>query len=59
VAVPVLAPSGGIVAALGMVVPGLGRDRPRLVSALQVAARGIARSVAAADFRWAEGEDGA
>src|SRR4051794_7833130 len=59
VAVPVLTPSGGVVAALGLVVPGLGRDRGRLVSALQVAARGIGRSVAAADFRWAEGEGGA
>jgi DNA-binding IclR family transcriptional regulator len=35
-----------VVAALGVVVPTLKRDRPRLVSALQVAAQGIARSLA-------------
>jgi DNA-binding IclR family transcriptional regulator len=57
VAVPVLTPSG-VVAALGIVVPSLGRNRPRLVSALQVAARGIARSVDGTDFRWMEGESG-
>ncbi len=45
VAVPVRTPSGEVVAALGIVVPGLGRDRPRLVAALQVAAAGIARSL--------------
>jgi DNA-binding IclR family transcriptional regulator len=50
VAVPVVTPAG-VVAALGIVVPSLGRNRPRLVSALQVAARGIARSVSDADFR--------
>ena len=32
-----------VVAALGIVVPTLGKDRPRLVAALQVAARGIGR----------------
>jgi DNA-binding IclR family transcriptional regulator len=53
-AVPVLVPGDHAVAALGIVVPTLGRGRPRLVSALQVAALGIARSVTAADFRWAE-----
>ncbi|MFF9205376.1 IclR family transcriptional regulator [Streptomyces sp. NPDC014986] len=36
---------GDVVAALGVVVPNLKRDRARLVSALQVAARGIGRSV--------------
>jgi DNA-binding IclR family transcriptional regulator len=45
VAVPVRTPAGDVVAALGIVVPRLGRDRPRLVSALQVAAAGIARSL--------------
>lgn len=45
VAVPIRA-SGQVVAALGVVVPGLDRgNRPRLVSALQVAARGIGRSI--------------
>lgn len=38
-----------VVAALGMVVPSLRKDRPRLVAALQVAARGIGRRLAAAD----------
>lgn len=45
VAVPIRAPGDAVVAALGMVVPSLGRDRPRLVAALQVAARGIGRSL--------------
>jgi DNA-binding IclR family transcriptional regulator len=45
VAVPVRTREGEVVAALGIVVPRLGRDRPRLVSALQVAAAGIARSL--------------
>lgn len=46
VAVPIRAGAGGdVVAALGVVVPSLKRDRPRLVSALQVAARGIGRSL--------------
>jgi DNA-binding IclR family transcriptional regulator len=46
VAVPVIAPHGAVVAALGLVVPDLKRDRPRLVAGLQVAARGIGRSLA-------------
>ncbi|HVN11623.1 MAG TPA: IclR family transcriptional regulator [Kineosporiaceae bacterium] len=45
VAVPVSTVAGRVVAALGIVVPRIGRDRLRLVSALQVAARGIGRSV--------------
>ncbi|PKV76920.1 IclR family transcriptional regulator [Nocardia fluminea] len=44
VAVPIRA-GGEVVAALGVVVPSLDRDQARLVSALQVAARGIGRSV--------------
>jgi hypothetical protein len=40
-----------VVAALGIVVPDLRRERPRLVSALQVAARGISRTLATGDFR--------
>lgn len=38
-----------VVASLGMVLPSLGRDRPRLVGGLQVAARGIGRALAAGD----------
>jgi hypothetical protein len=34
-----------VVAALGIVVPSLERDRARLVAALQVAAHGIGRSL--------------
>jgi hypothetical protein len=34
-----------VVAALGIVVPGLRRDKARLVSALTVAAHGIGRSL--------------
>jgi DNA-binding IclR family transcriptional regulator len=34
-----------VVAALGIVVPGLKKDRPRLVAALQVAARGVGRLI--------------
>jgi hypothetical protein len=34
-----------VLASLGVVVPDLKRDRPRLVAALQVAAQGIGRSV--------------
>ncbi len=34
-----------VVAALGIVVPGLKKDRPRLVAALQVAAQGVGRSL--------------
>ncbi|MFE7718547.1 IclR family transcriptional regulator [Nocardia rhizosphaerihabitans] len=44
VAVPIRA-GGQVVAALGVVVPSLDRDQARLVSALQVAARGIGRSI--------------
>ncbi|MEV6140647.1 IclR family transcriptional regulator [Nocardia sp. NPDC051990] len=44
VAVPIRA-HGDVVAALGVVVPSLDRDQARLVSALQVAARGIGRSI--------------
>lgn len=47
VAVPVRAgaPAGEVVAAVAIVVPNLKRDRPRLLSALQVAAQGIGRSL--------------
>jgi DNA-binding IclR family transcriptional regulator len=45
VAVPV-SDGGRVLAALGIVVPSLRRDRPRLVAALQVAAQGIGRSLA-------------
>jgi DNA-binding IclR family transcriptional regulator len=45
-AVPVFR-GGDVVASLGIVVPSLKRDTPRLVSALTVAARGIGRSLAA------------
>lgn len=37
--------SSGVVAALGIVVPSLERERTRLLTALQVAARGIGRSL--------------
>jgi DNA-binding IclR family transcriptional regulator len=47
VAVPVRR-GGEVVAALGLVVPSLKRDRPRLVAALQVAARGVGRALDAA-----------
>jgi DNA-binding IclR family transcriptional regulator len=43
-----------VVAALGLVVPSLKRDRPRLVTALTVAARGIGRAL---EFRPAEAPD--
>jgi DNA-binding IclR family transcriptional regulator len=46
VAVPVLGPAGDVAAALGIVVPDLRRERARLVAALQVAARGIGRTLA-------------
>ena len=46
VAVPVRRGDGPVVAALGIVVPSLKRDRPRLVTALSVAAQGIGRSLA-------------
>ncbi|HVL82739.1 MAG TPA: IclR family transcriptional regulator [Pseudonocardia sp.] len=45
VAVPVHGPDDDVVAALGIVVPDLRRDRGRLVAALDVAARGISRSL--------------
>jgi DNA-binding IclR family transcriptional regulator len=45
VAVPIRTPDGLVIAALGIVVPSLKRDRPRLVGALRVAAQGIGRSV--------------
>jgi DNA-binding IclR family transcriptional regulator len=45
VAVPIRVDDGRVVAALGIVVPSLKRDRPRLVTALQVAAQGIGRSL--------------
>jgi DNA-binding IclR family transcriptional regulator len=45
VAVPVRGAGGEVVAALGIVVPELRRDKPRLVSALQVAAQGITRTL--------------
>jgi DNA-binding IclR family transcriptional regulator len=51
VAVPVRGSAEKVVAALGIVVPDLRRERPRLVSALQVAARGISRTLATGDFR--------
>lgn len=47
VAVPVRR-GGEVVAALGLVVPSLKGDRPRLVAALQVAARGAGRALDAA-----------
>ncbi len=48
VAVPIRAPDETVVAALGIVVPHLKRDRSRLVAALQVAAHGIGRSIPSA-----------
>ena len=45
VAVPIRTPDGLVVAALGIVVPSLKGDRPRLVAALAVAAQGIGRSL--------------
>ncbi|MGH3370417.1 MAG: IclR family transcriptional regulator [Nocardioidaceae bacterium] len=45
VAVPVRGQSDQVVAALGIVVPSLKRDRARLVAALQVAAQGIHRTL--------------
>ncbi|GLY31800.1 IclR family transcriptional regulator [Kineosporia sp. NBRC 101731] len=45
VAVPVRGARDEVVAALGIVVPSLKRDRPRLVAALRVAAEGISRSL--------------
>ena len=51
VAVPVRGGRDEVVAALGIVVAQLGRDRPRLVTALQVAAQGIHRSLVDAAAR--------
>jgi DNA-binding IclR family transcriptional regulator len=65
VAVPIRGPSasgasgssspsdGGdeVVAALGIVVPDLRREKPRLISALQVAARGISRTLASGEWK--------
>jgi DNA-binding IclR family transcriptional regulator len=45
VAVPIRVPNGQVVAALGIVVPSIKRDRARLVAALQVAAQGVGRSL--------------
>jgi DNA-binding IclR family transcriptional regulator len=45
VAVPIRDRSGTVLAALGIVVADLRRDRPRLVTALQVTAQGIGRSL--------------
>ncbi len=45
VAVPVRRGDGDVVAAIGIVVPSLKRDRAKLVAAMQVAARGIGRSI--------------
>ncbi len=45
VAVPIRVSTGQVVAALGIVVPSLKRDRARLVTALQVAAQGVGRSL--------------
>ncbi|KAA2262638.1 IclR family transcriptional regulator [Solihabitans fulvus] len=46
VAVPIHDPSNQVVAALGIVVASLKRDRARLVAALEVAAQGIRRTLA-------------
>ena len=45
VAVPVRGAEGDVVAALGIVVPSLRRDRERLVAALSVAAAGVTRQL--------------
>jgi DNA-binding IclR family transcriptional regulator len=45
VAVPIRVADGNVVAALGIVVPSLKRDRAKLIAALQVAAHGIGRSL--------------
>jgi DNA-binding IclR family transcriptional regulator len=45
IAVPIHRPDAEVVAAVGIVVPSLRRDRSRLLAALQVAARGISRSL--------------
>ncbi len=46
IAVPVPGPDGSVVAAVGVVVPALKRDKARLLAALQVAALGVGRSLA-------------
>jgi DNA-binding IclR family transcriptional regulator len=46
VGVPIRAGNDDVVAALGIVVPSLKKDRARLVSAMQVAARSIGRALA-------------
>ncbi|MET0426458.1 MAG: IclR family transcriptional regulator [Actinoplanes sp.] len=51
VAVPVRVSPDDVVAALGIVLPDLRRERARLVSALQVAASGIGRTLAASTER--------
>jgi DNA-binding IclR family transcriptional regulator len=51
VAVPVRGGADQVVAALGIVVPDLRREQARLVSALQVAARGIGRTLASAQWK--------
>jgi DNA-binding IclR family transcriptional regulator len=52
-AVPVRGAGGEVVASLGIVVPDLRRERARLVSALQVAARGIERTLShSASVQW-------
>jgi len=51
VAVPVRGPADSVLAALGIVVPDLRRDRARLVAALQVAARGIGRTLSSAEWK--------
>lgn len=45
VAVPVATADGHVVAAMGLVVASLRRDRPRLVAALQVASAGVTREL--------------
>jgi len=50
VAVPVRGGDGEVVAAVGIVVADLRRDRMRLVAALQVAASGISRSISGRAF---------
>jgi len=45
IAVPVSGRDNEVIAAIGIVVPTLKRDRPRLLSALQVAVQGIGRSL--------------
>ncbi|WP_030442326.1 IclR family transcriptional regulator [Actinoplanes subtropicus] len=53
VAVPVRGPGGEVVAALGIVVPELRRDKARLVAALRVAAQGITRTLTdSASAQW-------